>query len=37
MTLNEEQRQAVVDDKNNLRIIAGAGTGKTRVITQKFI
>ncbi|WP_308149668.1 ATP-dependent helicase [Spiroplasma sp. AdecLV25b] len=37
MTLNKEQLKAVLDNKNNLRIIAGAGTGKTRVITQKFI
>lgn len=37
MKLNDAQQEAVLENKHNLRIIAGAGTGKTRVITQKFI
>lgn len=37
MILNKEQLQVILENKYNLRIIAGAGTGKTRVITQKLI
>jgi len=33
--LNEEQKEAVVHDKGSLLIVAGAGTGKTTVITQR--
>ncbi len=34
--LNPEQKQAVIHDKGPLLIIAGAGTGKTTVITRRI-
>ena len=34
--LNPEQRKAVTHDKGPLLIVAGAGTGKTTVITQRL-
>src|SRR3989344_3124182 len=34
--LNKEQEKAVVYDKGSLLIIAGAGTGKTTVITERI-
>jgi len=34
--LNREQKQAVIHDKGPLLIIAGAGTGKTTVITRRI-
>ncbi|MFH1462526.1 MAG: UvrD-helicase domain-containing protein [bacterium] len=34
--LNKEQKEAVVHDKGPLLIVAGAGTGKTTVITQRI-
>jgi DNA helicase II / ATP-dependent DNA helicase PcrA len=34
--LNPEQKQAVVDEGSALLILAGAGSGKTRVITTKI-
>ncbi len=34
--LNENQKQAVIDEANHLRIIAGAGSGKTRVLTMRI-
>ncbi|MDD9867778.1 MAG: UvrD-helicase domain-containing protein [Candidatus Campbellbacteria bacterium] len=35
--LNKAQKQAVFDNSQSLLILAGAGTGKTRVITSKII
>ena len=34
--LNEQQKLAVIDEANHLRIIAGAGSGKTRVLTMRI-
>lgn len=36
LTLNKEQKKAVSYDKGPLLIIAGAGTGKTTVITERI-
>ncbi len=35
-TLNREQREAVLDTKNNLLLLACAGSGKTKTITYKI-
>ena len=35
--LNENQKQAVIDDAKHLRIVAGAGSGKTRVLTMRIV
>ena len=35
--LNKEQKEAVIYDKGPLLIVAGAGTGKTTVITQRIV
>ena len=34
--LNDAQKEAVIDDSKHLRIIAGAGSGKTRVLTMRI-
>lgn len=35
-SLNPAQQEAVMDDSHHLRIIAGAGSGKTRVLTMRI-
>ena len=35
-TLNEQQKRAVTSDSQYLRVIAGAGSGKTRVLTFRI-
>lgn len=35
--LNENQKEAVLADNQYLRIIAGAGSGKTRVLTMRIV
>ena len=35
--LNEEQKKAIESNDSSLLIVAGAGTGKTRVLTEKII
>ncbi|NLV87794.1 MAG: UvrD-helicase domain-containing protein [Tissierellia bacterium] len=37
MTLNEAQKQAVKTIDRNLAVNAGAGTGKTKVLTERYI
>ena len=34
--LNDKQKEAVIDESKHLRIIAGAGSGKTRVLTMRI-
>lgn len=34
--LNDKQKIAVISNSSHLRIVAGAGTGKTTVLTKKL-
>ena len=34
--LNDKQKQAVIDESKHIRVIAGAGSGKTRVLTMRI-
>ena len=34
--LNDEQKEAVTSTEGYVRVIAGAGTGKTRTLTRRF-
>lgn len=36
-SLNENQKKAVLSNAKHLRIIAGAGSGKTRVLTMHIV
>lgn len=35
-SLNDKQKEAIIDESKHLRIIAGAGSGKTRVLTMRI-
>ena len=35
-SLNENQKEAVLSEDKYIRVIAGAGSGKTRVLTYKI-
>ena len=35
--LNNAQKQAVVEGSNHIRVVAGAGSGKTRVLTMRIV
>lgn len=36
-SLNEEQKKAVLDPHQYIRVVAGAGSGKTRVLTTRIV
>ena len=35
--LSDSQRDAVLSDKGHIRIVAGAGAGKTETLTRKIV
>ena len=36
-SLNENQKEAVIASEDHIRVIAGAGSGKTRVLTMRIV
>ena len=36
LSLNDEQKASVMQTEGRVRVIAGAGTGKTRALTSRY-